>query len=164
MRKLQIPDPALKALLNDRKYCSSRLSDDGSISIPDNVLEWFETTFKLKDKHSSFVAYYSAVISPPVGCDGLFLFTLDDILENSSLEFYTDFFLNPSVVKGDFGKRYFVLTSGEGGYFFFYDSETDGVYDSYDVAHVAIGEKLPDPKWKTFYDFLESYYGEGVYE
>jgi len=93
------------------------------------------------------------------------LFTLDQILENYQSQNWVA--LLPEKKRNEFQEkypnareRYLQITSIEGGGSYFYDKETDYVYDvNWGEEEAMIkGEKTP---WFTsFYDFLKWYYGE----
>lgn len=165
MQKIQLPGNVLTVFGTHKEECNLSVVDweAGIVLISDELLKKFRDLFNIKQDSSSFVAFYAATPFPIMNENGPELLSLNNIIDDSNLEYFTDFFTNPLAVKDLFGKRFFVLTSGEGGSFFFYDSKTDGVYDSYEVRDTHAGDDLPAPKWETFYDFIESYYGDGVY-
>lgn len=157
---VQLPKNVFSAIVAHKEESNASLIDwdEEAITIPDELLKKFKDLFGIENDGSFFVAFYAASPFPIINDSGPELLSLNDILENSASEYFSDFFTNPSAVKDLFGKRYFVLTSGEGGSFFFYDSKADGVYDSYDVSGVKTIEDFPTPRWSSFYDFIESYY------
>jgi hypothetical protein len=165
MMKMQLPINVFTVYKNNKADCNQQVIDweSETIMIPSTLLEKFINIFNIKKCDSAFVTFYAATPFPIMNNDGPELSSLDDVIENSSSEYYTDLFLNIPNIKKLFGKQYFILTSGEGEYFFFYDSETDGVYDTDDFILTKPNQPIPAPKWATFYDFIESYYGKGVF-
>lgn len=164
MVRLQIPENAFNALEIWREERDvSVIHWSNGVIVSDELLKRFKDLFNIEKDDSSFIAFYAAAPFPIMNENGPELLSLNDIRENSSSEYFTDFFTNPSTVKKLFGTRFFVLTSGEGGSYFFYDSKTDGVYDSDKVRDIEADDTFPAPKWSSFYDFIESYYGDGVY-
>lgn len=166
MIKITTPTNTFTVFGAHKEECNISLIDwdKETITVDDDLLKKFRDLFNIEKEDSSFVAFYAVTPFPIMNENGPELLSLNDIIENSGSEYFTDYFAHPSSVKDLFGKRYFVLTSGEGGSFFFYDSKTDGVYDSYDVNGIKPDETLPTPKWNSFYDFIESYYGDGVFQ
>lgn len=99
---------------------------------------------------TSFSEFYKEIGFPPVG-KGEELYTLDQIVENAESGFHSD--EHPEV-----GKRYLRISSIEGEGSYFYDKETDAVYDVNwgEEADMISGKK--EPWFNSFYDFLEWYY------
>lgn len=91
------------------------------------------------------------------------LFTLDQILENYQSQNWLNLFPDRVALKEKYpeaGKRYLQITSIEGEGSYFYDIETDYVYDvNWGQEENMVMGKLK-PWFTSFYDFLEWYYGE----
>lgn len=93
------------------------------------------------------------------------LFSLDQILENYKSQNWLA--LLPEKIRKEFsekypkaGERYLQITSIEGEGSYFYDKETDYVYDvDWGEEENMITGKLK-PWFTSFYDFLEWYYSE----
>lgn len=101
---------------------------------------------------TSFFDFYKEIGFPPLG-KGEELYTFDQIIENTESDFHSD--EHPEI-----GKRYLQFTSIEGEGSYFYDKETDAVYDVNwgEEADMISGKKQP---WFTsFHSFLEWYYGD----
>lgn len=104
------------------------------------------------NKTSAFFEFYSEVGFPSKG-KGEELYTIDQIVENMDRDSYSDEY--PEI-----GKRYLQFTSIEGEGSYFYDKETDAVYDVNwgEEADMISGKKKP---WfNSFYEFLEWYYSD----
>ena len=122
--------------------------------------EWFKNNLGIKILHSAFVDYFSFAIGG--NGKGEELYTLEQVLEG-----YKDPSFWWKEIEKDIkekypnaSKRYLQFTSIEGGGSYFYDGETDYVYnvDWGEEEAMITGEKVP---WFTsFYDFLEWYYSE----
>jgi len=124
---------------------------DGVFSIDENKFivtsddkKYFEEEVGVKSRDSAFVDFYTAMAIPVVG-KGEELLTLERIIE-----------LNE--VQNDEAKRYLQISSieGEGSYFF--DKESDAVFDVSwgDEEDLKCGKLTP--LYDSFYDFLEWYY------
>lgn len=121
----------------------------------------------IKFKHKIFNEFYinSYSYDVPNNLKGEELFTLDQILENYKSQNWIT--LLPEKVKNEFkekypnaGERYLQITSIEGGRSYFYDKETDYVYNvDWGEEENMITGKLK-PWFTSFYDFLEWYYSE----
>jgi len=112
----------------------------------------------------SFYDFYSQVGFPKIG-NGEELFTLDQILENYQSQNWITLLSdnNKKIFQEKYpnaGKKYLQITSIEGGGSYFYDKETDYVYDiDYGQEENMVSKKL-EPLFTSFYDFLEWYYSE----
>jgi len=105
-------------------------------------------TLKIR-KDSSFHDFFLRDFDLPRG--------LGEELEAISVIAFNDYW---SDEHPEIGKRYLQLTSIEGEGSYFYDKETDAVYDVNwgEEADMINGKKKP---WfNSFYDFLEWYYGD----
>jgi len=81
------------------------------------------------------------------------IFDLDEIYDNYKNSFWAEEY--PGITD-----RYLQLSSIEGEGSYFYDKKTDAVYDvDWSEMDDFMAGKL-EPRWKSFYDFLEWYYGE----
>jgi hypothetical protein len=109
-----------------------------------------------------FYEFYSQISFPPMG-KGEELFTLDQILENYQSQNWLNLFPERVALKEKYphaGERYLQITSIEGGGSYFYDKETDYVYDvDWGREEDMITGKLK-PWFTSFYDFLEWYYSD----
>jgi len=103
-------------------------------------------------KDGLFFEIYTNYRSLPVG-EGEELYTLDQIIEDADDGFHSDEY--PEI-----GKRYLQFTSIEGEGSYFYDKETDAVYDVNwgEEADMISGKK--QPWFNSFYEFLEWYYSD----
>jgi hypothetical protein len=112
------------------------------------------------DKDSIFYEFYKTFRSTSDE-----LYELNEILENYQSQNWIT--LLPEKVKNEFkekypnaGERYLQITSIEGGGSYFYDKETDYVYNvDWGEEENMITGKLK-PWFTSFYDFLEWYYSE----
>jgi len=88
----------------------------------------------------------------PLG-KGSELSTLDQVVEDAESGFHSDEY--PEI-----GKRYLQISSIEGEGSYFYDKETDAVYDVHwgEEEDMISGRK--EPWFHSFYDFLEWYYSD----
>ena len=116
--------------------------------------EWFNKELGLKKIDSSFVDYYSFAVG---GCgekdNADCLCTLEQILEDYKNPFWKEQYPNLT-------DRYLRISSIEGQGSYFYDKETDAVYDvGWDEMDDFMAGKLK-PLFTSFYDFLEWYYGD----
>ena len=107
------------------------------------------------NKNSTLYKYYSNYI----GVDSSnrksadLLSTLEEIYEDYKNPFWQEQYPNIQ-------DRYLRISSIEGEHSYFYDKETDAVYDvDWNQMDDLVSGKLK-PQWKSFYDFLEWYYGE----
>ncbi len=104
------------------------------------------------DLESAFYDFFSHAGFPPLG-KGEELYTFEQIIEEAKSGFHSDEY--PEI-----GKRYLQITSIEGEGSYFYDKETDAVYDVDwgEEADMVSGKK--EPWFNSFYDFLEWYYND----
>ncbi len=113
--------------------------------------EWFNREFGIKNTDSAFVDFYSFVIGP--SGNGGQLFDLEQIVEDYQNPFWIEQYPNLT-------ERYLQISSIEGEGSYFYDKDTDAVYDvDWGEMDDFVAGNL-EPKWKSFYDFLEWYYSE----
>lgn len=161
--KIYLPKEVLVAIGLHKGECNTSLLDieSGMVLIQEELFYKFKNLFNIESQNSCFVAFYAATPFPIMNENGPELLSLNSIIDNSKSEYFVDFFSDPLAVKDLLGVRFFVLTSGEGGSFFIYDSKSDGVYDSYDIRGIGTGEPLPAPKWITYCDFIACYYQNG---
>lgn len=160
----KLPKNAINAIMRS-KTCSKQFQilQDDEIQLTEETLDWFKKNIGIKDQNSSFIPFYAVVGFPPENDNSPELSTLDRVIADSLPDgFYADYFVNYPEIAGVLGKRFFVLTGGEEEGFFFYDSEADAVYDTDDFSLMK-HNTWPDPKWKSFFDFLDNYYGDGIY-
>ena len=101
--------------------------------------------------NTSFYEFYCRFKGVFDSTKGDELYTLDQIIEDAKSGFHSDKY--PEI-----GKRYLQITSIEGEGSYFYDKETDAVYDVNwgEEADMISGKK--EPWFNSFYDFLEWYY------
>jgi hypothetical protein len=150
-----LPENVKKILIENKNLSFSQyFKPDGTLydNITKEDYEWFCKKLNICNKKSSIVDFYTIVAFPPLG-KGDELFTLDQIIENYENSFWADEYPNIT-------DRYLQLSSIEGEGSYFYDKETDAVY-SVDWSEMDdfMAGKL-QPTWKSFYDFLEWYYGD----
>lgn len=163
--KVHLPSNAIDAIMRS-KTCSRKFQDSEGkdIEMTEEAIDLFQNILGIKNMNSAFVSFYAVVGFPPENDNSPELSTLNGVVNDSTPDgYFAEFFENYPEIASVFGKRYFVLTSGEEGGFFFYDSTTDAVYDTDDFVLTKPNETIPAPKWNTFYDFLDDYYGDGVY-
>ena len=148
-----LPKKVIKKILDDGFYFEDNFdSEKNDLIITQKLREWFNEELGLKKIDSSFVDFYSFVISP-LGKGGQ-LFDLEEILENyhTPHPLYAQY---PQI-----GKRYLQISSPEGEHSYFYDKETDAVY-SVDWSQLDdLNAGKLKPMFNSFYDFLEWYYDE----
>lgn len=124
--------------------------------------QWFKNNLGLKNLDSAFVEFYSFAVGG-CGYKGEELFTLDQILENYQSQNWLNLFPERVALKEKYpnaGERYLQFTSIEGEGSYFYDKETDYVYNvDWGQEEDMITGKLK-PWFTSFYDFLEWYYSE----
>ena len=102
---------------------------------------------------TSFYDFYARFKGVFDSAKGEEIYALDEIIEEAESGFH-------SIEYPEIGKRYLQITSIEGEGSYFYDKETDAVYNVNwgEEADMISGKKKP---WFTsFYDFLEWYYGD----
>lgn len=157
-----ITDENLKIDSYDKKELKKKMLEQGVYSkeeIEDFFNEKSDIGLPQRDldnlginKTTAFFEFYSEIGFPPKG-KGEELYTLDQIIENMERVF-------PSGEYPEIGKRYLQLTSIEGEGSYFYDKETDSVYDVDwgEEADMVSGKK--EPWFNSFYDFLEWYYND----
>jgi hypothetical protein len=141
---MHLPEEAEEVLRSNVKLCF-----DSKFLVTEQDAKWFQKNLGLGDPNSAFVAFYTITAFPPAG-NGAELLTLESILENSA----EDVKELPQGV----GTRFVRLTSFEGEGAYYFDVETDKVYD------VAWGEESElvngrlSPLAECFFDFLAKYY------
>jgi len=137
-----LPDMVTEYLANNLNWCfeGSYSHNEEKFVIEDEHKVYFHKTLKLKILNSAFIDFYSVIAFTPLG-NGSELYNLEAILEENTA-----------------GSRYLRFTSIEGESSYFYDVETDAVYDVNwgDEELMESGQKR---SWFTsFSDFLEWYY------
>lgn len=162
---INLPCNTIEAIMCS-KTCSKKLQDPAGqkINITEEGIDLFQNIMGVKNMSSAFVSFYTSVGFPPENNNSPELLTLNGIISDSEPDgYFAEYLENYPEIASLFGKRYFVLTGGEEEGFFFYDSTMDAVYDTDDFVLTKPNEYIPAPKWNTFYDFLDDYYGSGVY-
>ena len=150
-----LPETAKKSLLENPKFCFEEAIDNsnGDFIVTEDDKSWFVNNLGVRNKESAFSYFYSIVAIPIIG-DGPELLPLESIMENSEHN------LSDSDIPAAIGKRYLRITSFEGGGGFYFDTETDEVFDvDWGSESDLVNRKL-NPKATSFYEFLEQYYGE----
>ena len=150
-----LPSNVNKVLVDNLKWCfDDNFSKDlNKFVTSEEDREYFHQTLKVKNLDSAFIDFYSVVAFVPTG-KGEELYNLESILEENNSENFDD------EIPKEVGSRYLKFTSMEGEGSYFYDVETDAVYDvNWGEEELMVsGEKQP---WFTsFYDFIEWYYAE----
>ena len=113
--------------------------------------EWFNNNLGIKNVNSSFVDFYSFVIGPTG--KGEPLYDLEQIIKDYENPFWKEQYPNIT-------DNYLQISSIEGQGSYFYDKETDAVYDvDWSQMDDFMAGKL-EPMFNSFYDFLEWYYSE----
>jgi len=149
---------AKRALLQSSNSSSNKYysKENQEFNIPDDKIKSFANDFSILNIGSSFLDFYFLVGFTPAG-KGEELYNYEDIIDD--IESCKQDVQDEVLPKG-VGTRFLRFTSIEGGGSYFYDVETDAVYDcdfgeEYDMVS---GDK--DPWFTSFYDFLEWYYSE----
>ncbi len=145
----------INKILEDGFYFDDEFDfDKNDVVLTKESREWFRNELGLKNIDSAFVDFYSFCVG---GCgsrtDADCLYTLEEILEDYKNPFWEEQYPNIQ-------DRYLRISSIEGEGSYFYDKETDAVYDvDWNQMDDLVSGKLK-PQWKSFYDFLEWYYGK----
>jgi len=126
--------------------------DKNEVILTQESREWFKNNLGLEHIDSAFVDYYSFAIGG--NGRGEELYDLERIMKEMKQPFCM-WEKYPQI-----GKRYLQLSSIEGQGSYFYDKETDALYDvGWDEMDDFMAGKLK-PLFTSFYDFLEWYYSE----
>jgi len=149
-----LPSSVIEKLKKNLSFCFENSYDErrGSfIFATDKHKAFYSKNLGIKKIDSAFINYYSVVGFPPIG-QGEELYTLNDILEAKEEE--------DEELPSEIGSRYLRFTSIEGEGSYYYDVETDAVYDvNWGEEQVMVsGDK--EPWFTSFYDFLEWYYSD----
>lgn len=107
------------------------------------------------NKNTAFYEFYNTYIGIDSSEqeDADLMYSLDEIYENYKQPFWSDKYPNIQ-------KKYLRISSIEGQGSYFYDKETDAVYDvDWSQMDDLMAGKL-EPLFNSFYDFLEWYYDE----
>ena len=141
-----LPDRVTKYLSQNLNWCfeDTYSHDQKQFVITDEHKNYFRDSLKLKVSYSAFVDFYSVVAFTPLG-SGSELFNLESILEENTA-----------------GSRYLRFTSIEGEGSYFYDVETDAVYDINWGEEELMDSGQKQPWFPSFSDFLEWYYSEAL--
>jgi len=146
--------PSAKKRLKNGKWCfeGSYDSDKDEFIVTQKDRDYFSGSLNIQNHDSAFIDFYSVVGFVPLG-NGEELYTLDQIVEDAESGFHSDEY--PEI-----GKRYLQISSIEGEGSYFYDKETDAVYDVHwgEEEDMISGRK--EPWFHSFYDFLEWYYSD----
>ncbi len=115
------------------------------------------------NNETAFYEYYLDGFDYPEIMKGEELYSLEQILENYKFQSWLNLFPEDKLLKQKYpfaGKRYIQISSIEGEGSYFYDKQTDCVYDvNWGDEEAMITGELQS--WFTsFYDFLEWYYSE----
>ena len=139
-------DSVTKYLSQNLNWCfeDSYSQNQGEFIITDEYKNYFCDSLKLKVPNSAFIDFYSVVAFVPLGF-GSELFNLESILEENVA-----------------GSRYLRFTSIEGEGSYFYDVETDAVYDVKWGEEELMESGQKQPWFTSFYDFIEWYYSDAV--
>jgi len=145
----------INKILEDGFYFKEQFDDEKkTIIMTDAIRENFRHGLGIKNVNSAFVDFYSFAVG---GCgsrgDADCLYTLEQIIEDYKNPFWKDKYPNLT-------DRYLRISSIEGEGSYFYDKETDAVYDvDWNQMDDFVAGKLK-PMFNSFYDFLEWYYDE----
>ena len=142
-------------ILKSGFYFKEQFDDEKKIIIMTDVIrENFRQGLGIKNTDTAFVDFYSFAVGgcgPKENADCLY--TLEEIINDYKNPFWKDQYPNLS-------DRYLRISSIEGEGSYFYDKETDAVYDvDWNQMDDFVAGKLK-PKFNSFYDFLEWYYDE----
>ena len=141
---MNLPKEAENKLKNNLKFCYNE-----EFIVTNEDSKWFNESLGVEDLNSSFISYYTVVAFPPVG-NGSELLTLESIIENIEYD--------KKELPNGIGTRFIRITSFEGEGAYYYDNQTDKLYDTdwgneedmIKGRHQALAE--------SFYDFLKKYY------
>ena len=126
------------------------------MDISEEYKKWFCESLNVCLPDSSFINFYNIVAFIPIG-RGEELSTLNQIIadykEPYMLEELKDKYPEAS-------KRFIQFTSIEVGGSYFYDNQTDAVYDVTWGQEEDMINSVLDPWFTSFYAFLEWYYSE----
>ena len=147
-----LPKNVLNILLNRKKWCNDdTISEDGkSFIISDESKAYFLDEIGIKNRNSAFISYYTVVALTPKG-NGEELLTLDKIIEEYDTQEYEG-------VEAKEMERFLKLSSVEGEGSYFYDKNSDAIYDVNWGQEPDLAAGTLKPKFDTFYEFLEWYY------
>ena len=149
-----LPDNCIEKLRSSLNFCFDDAYDSEKeifTLASTGHKNYYSENLGLKNIDSSFISFYAVVAFPPLG-RGEELYTIDSIFEENNPDDKDE------NLPGEIGERYLRFTSIEGEGSYYYDVETDAVYDVSwgEEEDMVSGDKAP---WFTsFYDFLEWYY------
>lgn len=143
---MNLPAEVEKVLKENIKFCF-----DSDFSVTTDDSNWFRENLGLKKTSSSFISYYTIVAFPPVG-NGAELMPLESILENAKDDM-------DELPKG-IGSRFLRLTSFEGEGAYYFDVETDKVYDADWGEELEMTNGNIPALSDSFFEFLQSYYAK----
>lgn len=143
---MNIPSEASRVLKENTQFCF-----DDKFDVTTDDSSWFRENLGVRDPSSSFIAYYKNVAFPPIG-NGAELLTLEAILESAKEDLET--------LPQGIGSRFLRLTSFEGESAYYFDVESDKVYDTPQGKELdMINSNLPALA-NSFFSFLKSYYSK----
>jgi len=149
------PEKTKKVLLSNIKFCFEENLDksSGEFVVTEDDKNWFVDNLGIKNRESAFSKFYTVVAIPIIG-DGSELSTLESIINNSEQD------SNDSDMPSELGNRYLRFTSYEGEGAYFFDVETDEVFDVDWGFETDLVDRKLKPIAASFFDFLEGYYRE----
>lgn len=156
-------DPKYKDLVNEyMSYGIKREEIEGNIFLLQDERENLLKEMGI-NKKSSFYEYCLYIFDYPNEVKGEELFGFVEINENYKEKNWINIFPERGTLNEKYpnaSKRYLQISSIEGGGSYFYDKETDYVYDvNWGEEEVMITGELK-PWFTSFYDFLEWIYSE----
>jgi len=145
-------------LIQNKTFCFEEFFDNNRLllNISEEDIKWFCKTINVCLRNSAFIYFYNIVAFPPKG-RGEELLTLDQIIK-----YYNEPYMLDELKEKyhDASKRFIQFTSIEGGGSYFYDNQTEKVYDVTWGQEEDMINGILTPWFDNFYDFLEWYYSE----
>lgn len=141
---MHLPKEAEQRLRANIKLCF-----DTKFEVTKEDKDWFQENFEISDPNSAFISFYTIVAFPPAG-NGAELLPLELIIENAVRD--------TEDLPKRVGKRFIRLTSFEGEGAYYFDVESDKVYDARWGEESDMVEGHLKAFAASFFSFLQSYY------
>jgi len=141
---MNLPKEAERVLKANLKFCF-----DDKFEVTEEDTKWFQEELGVANSKSSFISFYTIVAIPPVG-KGAELLPLDSIMENAKLDV--------EELPCGVGTRFIRLTSFEGEGAYYFDIESDKIYDVGWGAEEDMVNGMHPALAESFYSFLGGYY------
>ncbi len=159
---MKLSQKVIDAILKSGFYFEDEFDfDKNEVVLTEQSKQWFKDNLGVEHLDSAFVEFYSFAIGG-MG-QGEELYNLEQIMDDLKQQNWLNLFDDEMTIRikakyPDAGKRYLQFTSIEGQGSYFYDVQTDYVYDvNWGEEEAMITGELK-PWFKSFYDFLEWYY------